>query len=67
MQVDLDLDQHTGRPPTDSDYTRCCIRISKIRTPDDEHDVARNMQRTVINVLENKTIVRQAGHLQELY
>ena len=43
MQVDLDLDQHTGRPPTDSDYTRCCIRISKIRTPDDEHDVARNM------------------------
>ena len=31
----------TGRPPTESDYTRCCINT--ILPPDDEHDVARNM------------------------
>ena len=39
----------TGRPLTESDDTRCCINT--IRPPDDEHDVARNMLRTVINVL----------------
>ena len=35
------LDLHTGRPLTESDYTRCCI--STILPPDDEHDVAGNM------------------------
>ena len=35
------VDPHTGRPLTESDYTRCCI--STIWPPDDEHDVGRNM------------------------
>ena len=35
------LDLYTGRPLTESDYTRCCI--NKILPPDDEQDVARNM------------------------
>jgi hypothetical protein len=39
----------TGRSPTDSDETRCCINT--IWHPDDKHDVARNRQRTVINLL----------------
>jgi len=35
MQIEMELDLHTGRPLTQSDYTRCCIhtivllRISK--------------------------------------
>ena len=42
-------------------YTRCCINT--IRPPDDEHSVARNMQRIIIiNVLRN-VIVHQVGHL----
>jgi hypothetical protein len=45
-------------------YTRC--RINTINFPDDEHTSARNMQRTGINIYENG-IVRQVGHLQELY
>ena len=60
---EVPLDLHSGRPLTENDYTRCCI--STIRPPDDEKDVARNMWRTVINVLYNKTIVCQVGHLQE--
>jgi len=43
------LDLHTGRPLTESDYTRCFI--GTILPPDDEHDAARNVYRTVINVL----------------
>ena len=39
----------TGRSLTECDDTRCCIY--KIRPPDEEHDIARNMQMTVINVL----------------
>jgi hypothetical protein len=45
-------------------HTRCCI--DKIDSPDDEHDVARNMYRIEINI-QKKIIVRQFGHLQELY
>ena len=42
-------------------YTRCCINT--IRPPDDEHSVARNMQRiTIINISYN-VIVYQVGHL----
>ena len=46
MQVDKELFEfllnlHTGRPPTESDYTRSCI--NKIWPPDDEHNVVRNM------------------------
>ena len=39
----------TGGPLTESDDTRCCINT--IWPPDNEHDVPRNVQRTVINVL----------------
>ena len=35
------LNLHAGRPPTDSDYTSCCINT--IWPPDDEHNVDRNM------------------------
>ena len=45
-------------------YTRC--RIDTINSPDDDHMSARNMYRFGINVHE-KRIVRQVGHLQELY
>ena len=27
MQIEQELDLNTGRPLTDSDYTRCCINI----------------------------------------
>ena len=40
--------------------------VNKIRPPDDEHDVARNMQWTVINVLYKGT-AHQVGYLPELY
>jgi hypothetical protein len=43
--------------------TRCCN--DTIDSPDDEHEVARNMQR--IEITYRKRIVRQVGHLQELY
>ena len=40
MQVEqFLLDLHTGRPLTESDYTRCCINWP----PDDKHVFARNM------------------------
>jgi hypothetical protein len=39
----------TERPPAESDNNRYCI--NKIWPPDDEHDVAQNMQRTVTNLL----------------
>ena len=45
-------------------YTRC--HIDTINSPDDEHVSARNMQRFGINIYE-KRIVRQVGHLKELY
>ena len=68
MQVERELqfrlDLHTGRPLTESEYTRCCI--STISPPHDEHDVAQIIERTVINVLQYKVTVRQVGHLQEL-
>jgi len=38
-----------GTPLTESDYTGCCVIT--IRAPDDEHDVARNIKMTVIDVL----------------
>ena len=38
---------------------RCCI--DTIDSPDDEHEVARNMYRIEINT--QKRIVRQVGHL----
>ena len=42
MQVEKELlDLRTGRPLTDSDYTRRCINT--ILPPDDEHAVTRNM------------------------
>jgi len=45
MQVEKELqfllDLHTGRPLTESDYTRSCINT--IWPPDDEHVLARNM------------------------
>ena len=42
-------------------YSRCCI--NKILPPEDEHRVARNMQRIIIiNVLYD-VIVHQVGHL----
>jgi hypothetical protein len=44
-------------------YTRC---IDTINSPDDEHEVARNMYRIVTNVWK-KRIVRQLGYLLELY
>ena len=49
VQLQFPLDLHTGRPLTEGEYTSCCI--SKIFPPDDEHDVARNMCRAVINIL----------------
>jgi hypothetical protein len=45
-------------------YTRC--RIDTINSPDYEHMSARNMKRFGINI-HKKRIVRQVGHLQELY
>jgi len=50
------LDGHLHRVT----YTRC--RINTIDSPDDEHRGARNMQRTGININEQK-IVRQVGYL----
>ena len=44
-------------------YTRCCI--DTIDSPDDEHEVARNMQKIEINI--EKRIVLKVGHLPELY
>jgi hypothetical protein len=44
-------------------YTRRCTDI--IDSPDDEHKVARNMQRIEINKC--KGIVHQVGYLLELY
>ena len=44
-------------------YTRC---IDTIDSPDDEHMAARNMQRTEINIKENR-IVDQVGYLQGKY
>jgi len=66
IQVEREpLDLHTGRPLTESDYTRCYINT--IWPPDDEYDVARKMYRTEINVLgKKKGIVHQVGHLPEL-
>ena len=43
-------------------YTRCCS--DTINSPDDEHEVARNMQRIEINT--QKRIVRQFGHLPRI-
>ena len=43
-----------------SDDTRWCINTI---WPDDEHDIAQNTYRAVINVLKNKGIVCQVGHL----
>ena len=40
-------------------YTRCCI--DTIDSPDDEHEVARNMQ--IIEINTQKRIVCQVGHL----
>ena len=43
-------------------YTRCCT--DTIDSPDDEHEVARNMQRTEVNT--QKRIMRQVGHLPRI-
>jgi hypothetical protein len=43
-------------------YTRGCI--DTIDSPDDEHEVARNMYRIEINTW--KRIVRQVGHLKKI-
>jgi hypothetical protein len=43
-----------------SDNTRCCINT--IWPPEDEHNLARNMQRTVIYVSYNKGIVHEVGN-----
>jgi hypothetical protein len=45
-------------------YTKCCI--DRINSPDDEHGVAQNMYRIVINIQE-KRIMRQVGYLLEIY
>ena len=42
-------------------YTRC---IDTIDSPDDEHEVARNMYR--IEIIIKKRIVRQVGHLPRI-
>jgi hypothetical protein len=61
MQVGKFLpDMHTRHRVT---YTRRCI--DTIDSPNDEHEVARNMKRIEINIKE-KRIVRQVGHLPEL-
>jgi len=54
------LDGHVHRVT----YTRC---IDTINSPDDERMSVRNMYRSGIDIYEKKRIVRQAGHLQELY
>ena len=43
-------------------YTRYCIFT--VDTPDDEHEVARNMFRIEINT---EKIVRQVGHLPRIW
>ena len=62
MQVEKVPSQPAHRTVTYRQHdTRCCI--NPIRPPDDEHSVARNMQRnTTINVLYN-VIVHHVGHL----
>jgi hypothetical protein len=42
-------DRPDGRPPTESDDTRCCINT--ILPPDDEHNSAGNMYRNTMNLL----------------
>jgi hypothetical protein len=42
MQVGQELPElHNERPPTESDIYHCCI--DTIDSPDDEHNVVRNM------------------------
>jgi len=54
-------------PPKPAYQTVRC-RIDTINSPDDEHTNARNMQRIGIKIYgKKKRIVRQVGHLQELY
>jgi hypothetical protein len=53
------LDDHLHRVAC----TRYCI--DTVNSPDDEHGVARNMYRIVINIQEKRT-VRQVGYLLEL-
>jgi hypothetical protein len=44
MQSSLNL--RTGQPLIESDHTRCCVYT--ILPPEDEHNIAQNMYRTVI-------------------
>ena len=39
----------TEQPPNESDDTRCCTNT--ICPPEDEHNSARNMYRSIINIL----------------
>jgi len=46
MPVESGLNQHTVRPFTESDYTRCCNNT--ICPPEDEHYTNRNMSRIIM-------------------
>ena len=56
------IDLHTGRPLTQSDYTRCCINtIVLLRMSTELLETCRGLKHSM------GEIVRQIGHLPELY